>query len=91
MTKTSSPKNKNLFVYDLHRLIKVPPPLTQEEKDLIDWIHDGTSFLIINHLDFEKKILPKYFSMRKFISFTRKVPLQPMQLTKYGFSRSKKS
>jgi hypothetical protein len=66
------------FPRKLHALLE-----EAEEKgfqDLICWQSGGKSFQVLNHVHFEKTIMPKYFKQTKFKSFLR-------QLNIYGFQR----
>lgn len=53
---------------------------TKEYSEIIAWVQDGKSFMIIKPKAFVNEILPKHFKQAKFSSFTRK-------LHRWGFQR----
>ncbi|KAF9571131.1 stress-responsive transcription factor hsf1 [Mortierella alpina] len=48
--------------------------------NLIKWSDDGQSFLILNHVEFAKVVLPKFFRHNSFQTYVR-------QLNMYGFHK----
>ncbi|CAJ1959988.1 unnamed protein product [Cylindrotheca closterium] len=65
------------FPQQLFLLLQIAENSHQE--DTISWAQDGKSFTVHDPNEFEKKMLVKYFQMKKYASFTR-------QLCAYGFS-----
>lgn len=51
----------------------------EQLEQIITWTRGGKAFQVHNHVEFERTLLPKYFKMSKYASFTR-------QLCAYGFS-----
>lgn len=51
----------------------------EQLEQIITWTRGGKAFQVHNHEEFERTLLPKYFKMSKYASFTR-------QLCAYGFS-----
>ncbi len=68
-------KSKPAFVLKLWTMVNDP-----NNHDLINWYHDGNSFLVTNRELFVQKILPKYFKHSNFASFVR-------QLNMYGWHK----
>ncbi|CAJ1960004.1 unnamed protein product [Cylindrotheca closterium] len=74
MMKTN---NRPCFPQRLFLLLKLV-----EEKGLdhvVSWVNDGSAFKVHDLKEFQDVLLPKYFSTKKYASFTR-------QLCAYGFS-----
>ncbi|KAJ1735269.1 Heat shock transcription factor, partial [Coemansia sp. Benny D160-2] len=73
---------------NIHRNITITPFLNKlysmvddsASDDLIRWSEDGNSFLVINHEEFAKDVLPRFFKHNNFSSFVR-------QLNMYGFHK----
>lgn len=67
--------------------------LTDSEKspggfqDIVSWIDDGTTFKVHNRAEFTKRILPTYFRMTKYSSFTRQLHAYSFVCTRKGDSR----
>jgi len=67
--------------------------LTDSEKfpggfqHLVSWIDHGTAFKVHNRSEFTKTILPKYFRMTKYSSFTRQLHAYSFVCTRKGESR----
>jgi len=73
--KPKHTKSKPAFVMKLWTMVNDP-----NNHDLINWFHDGLSFLVTNRELFVQKILPKYFKHSNFASFVR-------QLNMYGWHK----
>ncbi|KAG0262745.1 stress-responsive transcription factor hsf1 [Mortierella polycephala] len=62
-------------------LTKLYNMVTDEgSNNLIKWSDDGQSFIVVNHVEFAKEVLPKFFKHNNFSSFVR-------QLNMYGFHK----
>jgi len=66
---------KRTFAEKLMMLLTDP-----ECSEAVEWLPDGTAFVITNPLRFADLVLPKYFKSAKYESFTRK-------LNRWGFKR----
>lgn len=54
---------------------------TSGDCTIVSWLPDGSGFMILNHVDFEKTLMPKYFEkMSCYRSFRR-------QLNLYGIKK----
>ena len=72
---------ETLFPWKLHKMLN-----EAEEagfSDVVSWVLDGRAFRVHKPYPFVEKILPRYFKMTKYKSFTR-------QLHNYGFTWIKK-
>ena len=67
------------FLIQLYKILE-----DKENKDIIHWGNDNSSFIIENIYDFIEKILPKYYGHNNLASFVR-------QLNKYNFHKIKAS
>ena len=65
------------FLIQLYKILE-----DKENKDIIHWGKDNSSFIIENIYDFIEKILPKYYGHNNLASFVR-------QLNKYNFHKIK--
>ena len=65
------------FLIQLYKILE-----DKENKDIIHWGNDNSSFIIENIYDFIEKILPKYYGHNNLASFVR-------QLNKYNFHKIK--
>lgn len=67
--------------------------LTDSEKSpggfqhIVSWINDGMAFKVHNRPEFTKKILPAYFKMTKYSSFTRQLHAYSFACARKGESR----
>ena len=68
---------RHTFPRNLYGIVEEGPP------ELIDWVHDGVAFRILNEPLFGARILPQHFAQTKMASFRR-------QLSIYGFRRALK-
>jgi len=80
MNNTNMNTNKKIgFIYKLVQILE-----DYNWRYLIQWNPDGHGFIVVDHEEFSRIVLPKYFKHNKFSSFTR-------QLHLYGFSLLKAS
>ncbi|KAF9187480.1 stress-responsive transcription factor hsf1 [Haplosporangium sp. Z 767] len=68
-------KNVAAFLTKLYNMVKEP-----SSNSLIKWSDNGQSFIVANHVEFAKEVLPKFFKHNNFSSFVR-------QLNMYGFHK----
>ncbi|KAG0242534.1 stress-responsive transcription factor hsf1 [Actinomortierella wolfii] len=67
--------NVAAFLTKLYNMVSEP-----SSDNLIRWSPDGQSFIVANHVEFAKEVLPKFFKHNNFSSFVR-------QLNMYGFHK----
>ncbi|KAG0252044.1 stress-responsive transcription factor hsf1 [Actinomortierella ambigua] len=67
--------NVAAFLTKLYNMVSEP-----SSDNLIRWSPDGHSFIVANHVEFAKEVLPKFFKHNNFSSFVR-------QLNMYGFHK----
>ncbi|KAI8594611.1 HSF-type DNA-binding-domain-containing protein, partial [Dissophora ornata] len=74
-TNGSARGNVAAFLTKLYNMVNEPV-----SNNLIKWSDDGQSFIVVNHVEFAKEVLPKFFKHNNFSSFVR-------QLNMYGFHK----
>ncbi|OAD65419.1 heat shock factor-type transcription factor, partial [Phycomyces blakesleeanus NRRL 1555(-)] len=74
-TQRAKMQNVPAFLNKLYNMVEDPG-----SDDLIRWATDGTSFIVARHVDFAKRVLPRFFKHSNFSSFVR-------QLNMYGFHK----
>ncbi|KAJ3036924.1 hypothetical protein HDV00_002218 [Rhizophlyctis rosea] len=70
---------KTTFIQKLHNILE-----DENYRHLICWGNMGTSFLVLDSVEFSKSVLPKVFKHNNYTSFVR-------QLNLYGFHKKNRS
>ncbi|KAI9102052.1 HSF-type DNA-binding-domain-containing protein [Phlyctochytrium arcticum] len=70
---------KTTFIQKLHKILE-----EEGYQHLIRWSSSGSSFLVLDSVDFARNVLPKVFKHNNYTSFVR-------QLNLYGFHKTNRS
>ena len=57
-------------------------------KGIMEWLPDGSGFVILNKKRCQKEVLPLYFKLTKYSSFTRRLNRWNFMLRKHGHSKA---
>jgi hypothetical protein len=77
-TPRSEPPNEEVF-FPSKLFVMLSDSEKEDFEDIVSWGSNGVAFQVHKKREFENQILPKYFKMTKYKSFTR-------QLHNYGFN-----